>query len=58
MIIQKRRTNGIAEIVLVTHDVSEESFYCSLEKALRLPAIQPDPGVFRVLAGGTGYLSR
>lgn len=49
MIIQKRRTNGTAEIVLVTHDVSEESFYRSLEKALNLPAIQSDPAVFRVL---------
>lgn len=49
MIIQKRRSNGTAEIVLVTHDVSEENFYRSLEKALHLPAIQPDPGVFRVL---------
>ncbi|NLA26291.1 MAG: ACT domain-containing protein, partial [Firmicutes bacterium] len=50
MIIQKGRINGTAEIVLVTHDVSEESFSRSLEKALKLPAIQPDPGVFRVLA--------
>lgn len=49
MIIQKRRNNGTAEIVLVTHDVVEERFYRSLEKALQLPAIQPDPGVFRVL---------
>jgi len=50
MIIQKRKKNGIAEIVLVTHDVSEERFNRSLEKALRLPSIQPDAGVFRVLA--------
>ncbi len=50
MIIQKGRINGTAEIVLVTHDVSEESFSRSLEKTLKLPAIQPDPGVFRVLA--------
>ena len=49
MIIQKRRTNGTAEIVLVTHDVSEERFYRSLEKALQLPAIQSGPGVFRVM---------
>ncbi len=49
MIIQKRRTNGTAEIVLVTHDVSEERFYRSLDKALQLPAIQSGPGVFRVM---------
>lgn len=49
MIIQKRREEGVAEIVLVTHDVNEARFYRSLEKVGRLPAIEPDPGVFRVL---------
>lgn len=49
MIIQKRKTDGIAEIVLVTHDVNEERFQRSLERAIRLPAIEPDPGVIRVL---------
>ncbi|NLA12079.1 MAG: homoserine dehydrogenase [Firmicutes bacterium] len=50
MIIQKRRQNGIAEIVLVTHDVNEERFNRSLQRVARLPAIEPDPSVFRVLA--------
>jgi homoserine dehydrogenase len=49
MIIQKRKANGTAEIVLVTHDVNEERFYRSLEKVIQLPAIEPGPGVFRVL---------
>ncbi len=49
MIIQKRKANGTAEIVLVTHDVNEECFYRSLEKVIQLPAIEPGPGVFRVL---------
>lgn len=49
MIIQKRKTNGMAEIVLVTHDVNEERFYRSLKRVARLPAIEPEPGVFRVL---------
>lgn len=48
MIIQKRRANGIAEIVLVTHDVNEERFYRSFEKVSRLPAIEPGAAVFRV----------
>lgn len=49
MILQKRRRNGIAEIVLVTHNVDEERFNRSLERVARLPAIEPEPGVFRVL---------
>jgi homoserine dehydrogenase len=49
MIIQKRRTNGTAEIVLVTHNVNEERFNRSLERVARLPAIEPERGVFRVL---------
>lgn len=48
MIIQKRRTNGTAEIVLVTHDVNEARFYRSLEKVSRMDAIEPESGVLRV----------
>jgi len=33
MIIQKRKTNGMAEIVLVTHDVNEERFLPLPEKS-------------------------
>jgi homoserine dehydrogenase len=49
MIIQKRKKNGVAEIVLVTHTVSEERFQRAMEKALRLPTIRPEAAVFRVL---------
>ena len=48
MIIQKRRSNGTAEIVLVTHDVCEARFYRSLEKVSQMDAIEPESGVFRV----------
>ena len=41
-----------AELLTIADDPAEieERFYRSLEKALGLPAIQPNPGVFRVLA--------
>jgi homoserine dehydrogenase len=49
MIIQKSSRDGIAEIVLVTHDVLEERFNRSLARIMRLPPIEPAHSVFRVL---------
>lgn len=50
LIIQKRSEGGIAEIVLVTHDVLEERFGRALRRILSLPAIEKRHSVFRVLA--------
>lgn len=50
LIIQKRSEGGIAEIVLVTHDVLEERFGRALQRILSLPAIEKTHSVFRVLA--------
>ncbi len=50
VIIQKRNEGGIAEIVLVTHDVLEERFNRALKRILALPAIKPAHSVFRVIA--------
>ncbi len=49
MIIQKRRVDDLAEIVLVTHDVVEKSFNNALDKLMQLPAIQPNPSIIRLL---------
>ncbi|HOL16935.1 MAG TPA: homoserine dehydrogenase [Bacillota bacterium] len=49
LIIQKRSENGIAEIVLVTHDVVEERFRKALQRIMEHPAVQPGHSVFRVL---------
>ncbi len=49
MVIQKRRVNSTAEIVLVTHLVDEAAFNRALAKVVALPAIKPDPGKFRLL---------
>lgn len=49
MIIQKRSEGGIAEIVLVTHRVSEENFNRSLDRIMKLSTIEPQHSVFRVL---------
>lgn len=49
MVIQKRRVNNTAEIVLVTHMVVEEAFNRALEKVISLPAIRPNPSKFRLL---------
>ncbi len=50
LIIQKRSEGGMAEIVLVTHDVLEERFYRALQRIIKLPAIQKTHSVFRVLS--------
>ncbi len=49
MVIQKRRVGSAAEIVLVTHDVKEESFHKALGKVINIPAIKPNPSMIRLL---------
>jgi len=49
MVIQKRRVNNTAEIVLVTHLVEEDAFNRALDKVISLPAIRPNPSMFRLL---------
>ncbi len=50
MVIQKRRINNTAEIVLVTHLVGEKAFNRALSKVLALPAIKAEPSKFRLLS--------
>ncbi len=49
MVIQKRRVNNTAEIVLVTHMAREDAFKRALDKVVALPAIKPGPSMFRLL---------
>ena len=49
MIIQKRRVDDMAEIVLVTHEVKEKAFYQALHKISGVAAIKPDPSIIRLL---------
>ncbi|HSW35352.1 MAG TPA: homoserine dehydrogenase [Candidatus Limnocylindrales bacterium] len=49
MIIQKRSTEGTAEIVLITHNVLEETFNRAMEKIKQIPAVKQSPGVIRLL---------
>ena len=49
MVIQKRRVNNTAEIVLVTHLAREDAFKRALDKVVALPAIKPGPSMFRLL---------
>lgn len=49
MIIQKRSDAGMAEIVLITHDVTEESFDNALSCIRALQSIQKVNSVFRVI---------
>ena len=49
MIIQKRRVGNLAEIVLVTHEVKEDSFQRALNKVTSISAIQPNPSKIRLL---------
>lgn len=48
MIIQKRRVNDTAEVVLVTHLIQEEKFFRALERLKQLPSIQEISQVIRV----------
>ncbi len=52
LIIQNQREQGIAEIVLVTHDVVEAKFYRALENIKRITSIRNISNVIRVLERG------
>ncbi len=49
MIIQKRSTEGVAEIVLVTHAVEERFFYRALDRIKAFPTTRKINSVFRVI---------
>lgn len=49
MVIQKRRVDDAAEIVLVTHKVKEEAFQKALNRVMAIPAIKPNPSMIRLL---------
>jgi homoserine dehydrogenase len=49
MVIQKRRVGGLAEIVLVTHDVKEDAFQNAFSKVMQIPAVKPEPSMIRLL---------
>lgn len=50
LIIQKRSESGIAEVVLVTHDVLEERFRRALQRILQLADVQQKYSMIRVLS--------
>lgn len=50
MVIQKRRVNDTAEIVLVTHVVREDAFQKALKRVMNLPVIKPNPSMIRLLS--------
>ena len=50
MVIQKRRVNDMAEIVLVTHMVCEDAFQRAMDRVLSLPVIKPNPSIIRLLS--------
>lgn len=52
LILQKRRENAVAEIVLVTHDVSEARFYRALDDITSQNSIRNLSNVMRVLERG------
>ncbi len=52
MIVQNRREDNIAEIVLVTHDVLEADFYAALAKIKEITNIRNVSNVIRVLERG------
>ncbi|PKM83523.1 MAG: hypothetical protein CVU88_02565 [Firmicutes bacterium HGW-Firmicutes-13] len=49
MIIQKRRVEDMAEIVLVTHNILEEYFFRAVEKIKALPSIKEVSQIIRVI---------
>lgn len=53
MILQKRKEDGIAEIVLVTHEVQEARFNRAIERVEALPSIRNISNILRVLERGT-----
>ncbi len=52
MILQNQRSDGRAEIVLITHDTKEENFYRALDKIKILDGISTINNVIRVLERG------
>lgn len=50
MVIQKRRINDAAEIVLVTHLVQEDAFQKALARVMSLPVVKPNPSMIRLLS--------
>lgn len=50
MVIQKRRVNGLAEIVLVTHLVREDAFKKALDQVMDLSMIRPNPSMIRLFS--------
>lgn len=49
MVIQKRRVEGMAEIVLVTHDIKEENFFRAIDKLKAIPSISEVSQIIRVV---------
>jgi homoserine dehydrogenase len=49
MVIQKRRVEDLAEIVLVTHLVREDAFRTALEQVMQLEMIRPNPSNIRLM---------
>jgi homoserine dehydrogenase len=49
MVIQKRRVEDLAEIVLVTHLVREDAFRKALDQVMKLSMIRPDPSTIRLM---------
>jgi homoserine dehydrogenase len=49
MVIQKRRVEDLAEIVLVTHLVREDAFRTALDQVMQLEMIRPNPSTIRLM---------
>jgi homoserine dehydrogenase len=49
MVIQKRRVEDLAEIVLVTHLVREAAFRTALDQVMNLEMIRPNPSTIRLM---------
>jgi homoserine dehydrogenase len=49
MVIQKRRVEELAEIVLVTHLVREDAFRKALDQVMKLEMIRPNPSTIRLM---------
>lgn len=49
MVIQKRRIEEMAEIVLITHDIREENFFRAIERIKEVPSIKEISQLLRVV---------
>ncbi len=49
MVIQKRRVEDLAEIMLVTHLVRESAFRTALDQVMELEMIRPNPSTIRLI---------